>query len=323
MHHDHIVNAIHHHDLVSDSTLHVVAVVSNTGRYHSRYRLFRDFVSRMQATANVRLHVVETAFGDRHHEVTEAGNPAHLQLRTSHELWTKENMINRGITHLLPRDWKYVAWVDADVTFANPHWALDTIHELQHWQVVQPWTECLDLGPKGTVFQVQKSFAYLVNQGIRVRVNPKEPYAFGHMGYATACTREFYENVGGLIDFGILGSGDAHMAYSLIGKVEESISNRVSEEYKRAVLEWQRRAFRATNGHMGFVPGFITHHWHGKKRSRRYLERWQILTKHKFDPFTDLKRDHQGLYQLIGKPRLQEDIRQYFRTRDEDSVDEE
>ncbi len=321
MFHQHVVNSINRHDLVSDSTLHVVAVISNTQRYHSRYRLFRDFEAEMLKTANVCLHVVETAFGDRHHEVTDAANGSHLQLRTMHELWHKENMINRAVTHLLPRDWKYLAWVDADVSFSNPHWALDTIHQLQHYAVVQPWSECVDLGPKGAVTQMQPSFASLVNQGVRVRITPKEPYAFGHMGYATACTRTFFENVGGLIDWGILGSGDSHMAYAMIGKVGESVSERVSDEYRRALLEWQRKAMRETHGTLGFVPGYIVHKWHGRKQSRKYLERWQILTRHKFDPFADLRKDHQGLYQLIGKPQLQEDIRQYFAARNEDSVD--
>lgn len=323
LHHPSISSAINNQGLVSDSTLHVVAVISNTQRYHSRYRLFRDFEAEMKATANVQLHVVETAFGDRHHEVTSAADPSHLQLRTSHELWHKENMINRAVTHLLPRDWKYLAWVDADVHFNNPHWALDTIHQLQHYAVAQPWSDAVDLGPSGQVTQTQKSFAALVNQGIRVRLNPRETqYQFGHMGYATACTRTFFENVGGLIDWGILGSGDAHMAYAMIGKVEESVSNRVSDEYKKALVEWQRKAMRETNGHLGFVPGFITHNWHGRKSSRKYLERWQILTKHKFDPHADLRKDGQGLYRLTGKPRLQEDIRQYFMARNEDSLDE-
>ena len=322
MFHQHVVPSINNQGLVSDSTLHVVAVISNTQRYHSRYRLFRDFEAHMKATANVRLHVVETAFGDRHHEVTRADDPSHLQLRTSAELWHKENMINRAVTHLLPRDWKYLAWVDADVHFNNAHWALDTIHQLQHYAVVQPWSDCVDLGPKGSVTQTQKSFASLVNQGIRVRVNPKEAYAFGHMGYATACTRTFFENVGGLIDWGILGSGDSHMAYAMIGQVEASVSDRVSDEYRRALVEWQRKAVRETHKHLGVVPGFITHNWHGKKASRKYLERWRILVKHQFDPFVDLRKDSQGLYQLIGKPNLEEDVRQYFTVRNEDSVDE-
>jgi hypothetical protein len=33
----------------------------------------------------------------------------------------------------LPNDWKYVAWVDADVNFTNPHWVRVTVQQLQHY----------------------------------------------------------------------------------------------------------------------------------------------------------------------------------------------
>jgi len=33
----------------------------------------------------------------------------------------------------LPSDWKYVAWVDADVNFTNPHWVRVTVQQLQHY----------------------------------------------------------------------------------------------------------------------------------------------------------------------------------------------
>src|SRR6185295_6285399 len=112
------------------------------------------------------LYVVEIAFADRHFEVTSSTNPRHLQLRTSHELWHKENMVNLGVRHLLPRDWKYMAWVDGDVSFNNPNWALETIHALQHYKIVQPWSECVDLGPKGNVMRTHTSFCKLIASGI-------------------------------------------------------------------------------------------------------------------------------------------------------------
>lgn len=62
-----------------------------------------------------------------------------LQLRTSHEIWLKENSLNLGFARL-PPDWKYAAWIDADVTFARPDWACETVHQLQHNPVVQMWS---------------------------------------------------------------------------------------------------------------------------------------------------------------------------------------
>jgi hypothetical protein len=46
------------------------------------------------------LYTAEVAFGERHFEVTEAGNPRHLQLRTTSEIWHKENALNLLIQRL-------------------------------------------------------------------------------------------------------------------------------------------------------------------------------------------------------------------------------
>ena len=323
MHSDHIVNAINHHELLSDSTLHVVAVISNPARFHARYRLFRDFVARMEATPNVALHVVELAFGDRQHEITEEGNPNHLRLRSRANIWAKENMINLGVQHLLPVDWRYVAWIDGDVEFLRPKWALETLHALQHHAIVQPWSECAFLGHHGNSANLYKSFASLVATGEDLRPGDNSPtYKYGHSGFAWACTRQFWEEVEGLIDFAILGSADHHQAWALVGQVEKSVNGKTTEAYKRACVEWQHRAFRATNGHIGYVPGTILHHFHGAIKNRFYKERWKLLVEHKFDPKHDLRRDAQGLNFIAGKPALQEEIYRYMLSRNEDSIDE-
>ena len=54
---------------------------------------------------------------------------------------------------------------------------------------------------------------------------------------------------------------------------------------------------------------------------RRYILRWQILQRHAFDPEADIIRDSQRLYQLAGnKIGLRDDLRAYFRARDEDGI---
>ena len=68
------------------------------------------------------------------------------------------------------------------------------------------------------------------------------------------------------------------------------------------------------------MPGTVDHAFHGTKVNRRYVERWGILKRHGYDPLADIKRDWQGLLQLTGnKPKLRDDLRIYFRQRDEDA----
>lgn len=314
----HLHSHIQQPTLRSDNTLHVVGVISNVERYHSRYRLAREWIKRMEETPNVRLQMVEGAFGDRHHEL-QAENVHRVHLQTNS--WLKENMINVGVRHL-PADWKYMAWVDCDVEFRNPNWALDTLHQLQHFPLLQPWQQCVDLGFGGNILHTHQSFGYVDQQGVPKQSNPREPYQFAHPGYAWACTRRFYEEVEGLLDIAILGSGDSHMAWAATGQVDKSMHSEMGEGFKRRCRDWQRKAKRACNGEVGFVPGRLEHHFHGPKSRRFYRERWEILVDHHYDPDHDLRRDEQGLYHIVGKPALEQAIRKYNRSRDEDSIED-
>lgn len=298
------------------STLYVVTAVSNPCRYASRYRLYEDF-AKMVADAGATLITVEVAFGNRPWAVTMPGNPYHVQLRTTHELWHKENMLNLGIQRL-PQDWEYVAWIDADVQFARPDWVRETLNQLQHYHVVQMFALAHDLDPAHQPFQTHYGFmySYLNNR------KQNSDYSNWHPGFAWAARRESINILGGLIDWAILGAADRHMAHALIGTVEKTLHRRLSPNYKKFCLMWQDRAEKYIQRNVGFVPGLLLHFWHGKKRDRRYAERWKILVDNEFDPMLDLKKDWQGLWQLTERNQmLRDDLRGYFRARNEDSID--
>ena len=303
--------------------LHVVTCISNPVRYQSRWRLYERFAERMARTG-VRLLTVELAYGERPFVVTRAGCRDHVQLRSRSELWSKENLLNIGFSHL-PADWKYAAWIDADVEFANADWASETVERLQLFDVLQLFSQAVDLDPEHQVLSCVKpksGFMYAWWNGLPA----SKHYDDGnwHPGYAWAIRREAYVASGGLMDFCVLGSADRHMAMSLVGKAGLSVSRKVSPAYKRRVLAWQDRAERYIQRNVNFVPGLLTHWWHGKKKDRRYIERWSILSRHDFDPDLDLKRDwsQHGLLELTARcPALRDDIRRYLRARNEDSVD--
>lgn len=320
-----ILGAIKHPELDGDNTLHVVGVVSNPVPYHSRYRIFREWQEHMLGTKNVKLHVVELAFGDRKFEVTGEGEDKRVNYLQLHNvdgvLWHKENLINLGVRHLLPPNWRYMAWVDTDMWFRNPDWAQETMHMLQHYPAVQPWSELVSLGPYGNVMAIHKCFASIVSKNTKPEGHGPELY--GRPGGAWAYTREFWENTGGLIDFSIIGSGDYHCAWGMVGHVDHTLGRNLNETYKRLCRDWQQRAYQVTNGYLGHVPGVMEHKFHGPASKRFYVERWNILEEYDFDPMADLRKDADGLIYLAGKPDLQEALRRYLVGRDEDSVDEE
>jgi hypothetical protein len=99
-----------------EQILHVAVAYSNPVRWASRRVLLNDFRQHMRASANVVLHVGELAYGDRPFEVTgddPNDNSNDVQLRTSHELWHKENILNL-VVQRFPPGWRYGAVIDGD-----------------------------------------------------------------------------------------------------------------------------------------------------------------------------------------------------------------
>jgi hypothetical protein len=92
--------------------------------------------------------------------------------------------------------------------------------------------------------------------------------------------------------------------------------------FKAHLRNGQDRTERYIRRNVGYVDGLLAHHWHGRKADRRYRDRWKILVDNNYDPDLDLKRDAQGLYQLTDRCiKLRDDLRSYFRSRNEDSID--
>ncbi len=305
-----------------DATLHVACAYSNPLRWRTRRVLMNDFRQHMQASPNVVLHAGELAYGDRPFEVT-GGDPLDVQLRTSHELWHKENLLNLLIRRF-PPDWEYGAVIDVDFHMTRRDWALEAIHQLQHFDFVQLFSSYADLSAEHRPYRITPSFAFQhVNQrnGIS-KCPPSGSYGStgpGATGGAWAFRRSAFDTVGGLLDVCILGSADWHMAFGLVGKANTAPEiKRCSAPYMEAVRHWQDRA-SLLKENIGFVENHAIHHFHGSKVFRAYGDRWKILRDHSYNPATDIVPDWQGVWQLAGnKPRLRDDIRKYFRARNED-----
>src|ERR1044072_3781466 len=199
--------------------LYVVTPVFNSPRFRTRWKIYEDFALRVERAGAI-LYTVELAFGNRDFAITTPDNPRHIQLRTSHEIWLKENAINIGVSSL-PWDWKYVAWIDADVSFVRNDWADETRHMLQHYKVVQMWTEAHDLNPSYGLHAQHESLMHCLELGRDpARASKDGEYYYyadkvggkywWHPGYAWACRRETWDGIGGLVYEALLGAGGPH-----------------------------------------------------------------------------------------------------------------
>lgn len=356
-----------------DQTLHVAVCYSNPFRWKTRRELANDCIRHLHHSPNVKLYIGELAYGARPHEVTEGREPEpeetreldpydhndvgranprgsrrktagikSIQLRTNHELFHKENILNRVIQSF-PAGWKYGAYVDADFHLTRHDWALETIHQLQHYDFVQPFSSYTDLsgetyGTGHLPLRNNSSFAFnYIQNGYRL------PEGFSNGGWKTNATADHYygavagprgvgatggmwafrrsafDTVGGLLDKCILGHGDWFMTFGLV--CEEAPDMHIdgyTDDYRQQIIAWQSNAAKLKKN-IGYVDCHAIHHFHGSKIRRAYSSRDMILVRNQFAPTKDLRPDWQGIYQLTAdKPALRDDIRRYFLSRTED-----
>lgn len=227
----------------------------------------------------------------------------------------KENLINFAVERL-PDTWEYMAWIDADITFANARWVKDTLNALRSNDVVQLFQSAVNFGPEGETIKLDTGFMYAYKSGRQYSKTNK--YGHWHPGYAWACTHSAYQRMDRLVEWAILGSADRHMAMALIGKVQDSYPGGVQPSYK-ALLELFQEKCRGLR--VSYINGTILHHWHGSLQNRKYVERWQVLVNNHFDPLVDVGKSNDGLIRLtpVGA-RFEQHLIDYFIGRDEDGL---
>lgn len=133
LHGDHLVSHVTKPELREENVLHVIGVITNSHRIHSRLRLAREWLQRMVATPYVKVTLVEAAYGDRNHELKQICHELNVDfvpLRTHSCIWIKENMINIAYKHITVKypGARYFAHIDCDVEFNCPSWALESLH---------------------------------------------------------------------------------------------------------------------------------------------------------------------------------------------------
>ncbi len=156
-------------------------------------------------------------------------------------------------------------------------WPHLTINQLQNYPIVQLFELSSFLGPAGKkqVIRQDYSFAYAIRH--QQQLDPRRSSeCYVHPGYGWAMRRASFEEMSGLLDFSILGSGDIHFAYALINRIEESIPINMNEDYRHLAKAWGERVAQISgNGTLvGYVPVNIWHYWHGNRVNRGYFERW-------------------------------------------------
>lgn len=263
-----------------------------------------------QEMAGVPIYFVELSF-DGTFELPPDPNVLQIKGNRSNLLWQKERLINIA-SKQLPSEITAIAWIDADISFGNPLWYTDTISELSKTPVVQLFEQAYWLSKTGRITHQLDSVAAVQRYG----KGENKPYP--HPGFAWAMRRELFDDIGGLFDSDIIGSGDAWMAHAFFAHPYACMIGDVPETLHREYFRW-KSAIREHVPFIGCVPGGVFHHFHGTREDRQYLSRKQIYSQHKVDLDQEVLIDRNGLW-TIRDPQsaFAQSVNQYFKNRKED-----
>jgi hypothetical protein len=147
---------------------------------------------------------------------------------------------------------------------------------LERYPIVQMFRIGYFTGPGGKheVLRRDHSFGYSIRRG--KPISPNNPHWYAHPGYAWAMHRDIFNVIGGLIDFCIVGSGDLHFAYALLGRIEESFPSDLHRDYHMQAKSWGDGVARVAGGgaFVSYVDVNLYHRWHGDRGDRSYIDRW-------------------------------------------------
>jgi len=295
---------------------------------NSPYRL-KAFNTFYESIKHLNHSIVECVIGDSKSQLDITKNIKRVY--TENLLWHKETLLNNLIAKL-PKKYKYVFWVDADVIFTNKNWLVDSVETLQFDNIVQPFEYCVhlekdELEPSFDMGKVTKSTepnalnnkvwrSFCANQATHFKNAKSEDYnTHGHVGFAWGARREVFDQVK-LYDRALIGGADHIMAHAAAGQINHKCITKAFSDNLDEIEIWSKFFYSVVRGHIGYAPGNLYHIWHGDIAKRQYFKRIKDFT-----PLVNeiTERDQNGLH--ITKKGDDKYIKNYFRDREVQPID--
>jgi hypothetical protein len=282
----------------------------------ANYRLFRSAL-------RVPLVAVELAYGPDF-ELTTGDADVLVQRRGRDVLWQKERLLNLALA-VLPPSCAAVAWLDADVVFAEADWAAATLAALDRFALLQPFSVVHDAeGPvapgDGWGPPTRRSLGRVLVDGAIEPTQVATARLAGEFrctaGLAWAARRETLDRHG-LYDAAIVGGGDRAIVCAALGewaglREQHALGPRQWAHY----LAWAGPFHAAIRGQVGCVAGALLNLHHGARSARNYAGRHAGLARFGLDPAVDLARDEGGCWRWnTDRPDLHGYVREYLQGR--------
>ena len=301
----------------------IVSCFFNTTNSPYRIEAFNKF---KESIEHLNHYIIECVIGDAKPQLS--GKNIH-HVYTKDLLWHKESLLNKAISEL-PKKYKYVFWVDADVIFTNKNWFVDGAKQLKTSKIIQPFEYCVHLDQDRTqpTFNLRLYKELVDNPSMR---HPKLWRSFcanytlngylasgdenydkhGHVGFAWGARREVLDTIP-LYDRALIGGADHIIAHAAAGHMKHKCIQKSFTDNLDEINEWSIKFYKLINGKIGYVKGDLFHIWHGDIEKRQYLKRIQDFTP-KTKKIT--KKDKNGLY-VNDDAEAKEYMEKYFEHRE-------
>lgn len=329
------VHAAERYEGVDD--LWTITCVFNPSGYRTKLENYHRFAEKFRESG-LPLLTVECAFSGE--PFTLPSNPDVIQVRSDSILWQKERLLNIALERL-PSGAKKVVWIDSDLLFADPGWAVQTSKLLDSVAFAQPYQEWIRLPENNLSYHGEGETGFSFASTSQTDPGSIAQMQHGLPGFAWAGRREILEKFG-FYDACIIGGGDHMMAHALTGtpdsncvhrivglrprKERSPISklfgyvsdlrpNRFAEHYR----SWASAIYTEVRSPLGCVPGRLLHLWHGSSENRRYYQRHKELRRFHYNPTEDLWINQDGTWEWNGRRSdMHRWAENYFRQRQED-----
>ncbi len=272
--------------IMLNNELMVITTYYNPCKYVTRRVNYDLFIEGLRKNG-VNCLTVECAFQDQEFELPESLDV--VRVRTDAVLWQKERLLNLAASWV-PSKYKYIAWLDCDIIFDNPNWVRDCCNALKQHKVVQVFETCKRLAQDGLgeADPIAPSFGF-IQQLLPQSLECGRYDVHGHTGYGWAIHRTIFDEVG-LYEGAISGSADHFMAHAIYNKYGFCVENALKHDATQIqhLKEWGDKFYAMVNGSLGYVPGQISHLWHGSTQDRRYFLRMHDITDLGYNPYKDI-----------------------------------
>lgn len=226
----------------------------------------------------------------------------------------KEACINLAVQELVPKSYKKIAWIDADLEFLNANWYDEASKALDEHKLIQLYSNYLYTDENEKVVGNKNSI--MKNCGVSGEIG-----LTGLPGGAWAALRELWNN-GGLYPYCFVGGGDVAFIASVLGFENQiPIRNIIGIYGKNENCEkfqiWKAAVTKYIDKKVACLDGDVIHGWHGEFHNRKYNHRWNIYSDINID--NNVSIGEKGLIEFSNvSQEFYKKINSYFRNRKED-----